>query len=143
MIFVCVCVCFFLCSLDEAESTSFSVEPGDLIVLATDGLFDNVSTEQILKELSQLEVGIYYTWLINLLINHACKYYWLIWGKVCEFLFLQLFIHVFTPWKHSTEKRILILNSHFLFFLSGSQHREHTKCHWFTSTFSKDSFIWS
>lgn len=61
MIFVCVCVFFFSCSLDEAESTSFSVEPGDLIVLATDGLFDNVSTEQILKELSQLEVGIYYT----------------------------------------------------------------------------------
>lgn len=52
---------FCFCSLDEAESTSFSVEPGDLIVLATDGLFDNVSTEQILKELSQLEVGIYYT----------------------------------------------------------------------------------
>ena len=47
---------FVFCSLDEAESTSFSVEPGDLIVLATDGLFDNVSTEQILKELSQLEV---------------------------------------------------------------------------------------
>ena len=46
----------FYCSLDEAESTSFSVELGDLIVLATDGLFDNVSTEQILKELSQLEV---------------------------------------------------------------------------------------
>ncbi|XP_078363501.1 protein phosphatase PTC7 homolog [Oculina patagonica] len=42
-------------SLDEAESTSFSVELGDLIVLATDGLFDNVSTERILKELSQLE----------------------------------------------------------------------------------------
>ena len=62
MIFVCVWCCFFFfCSLDEAESTSFSVEPGDLIVLATDGLFDNVSTEQILKELSQLEVGIYYT----------------------------------------------------------------------------------
>lgn len=47
----------FLVSLDEAESTSFSVELGDLIVLATDGLFDNVSTEQILNELSQLEVS--------------------------------------------------------------------------------------
>jgi len=34
--------------LDEAESTSFSVELGDLIVLAIDGLFDNVSTERIL-----------------------------------------------------------------------------------------------
>lgn len=43
------------CSLDAAESTSFSVEHGDLIVLATDGLFDNVSTEQILEQLSQLE----------------------------------------------------------------------------------------
>lgn len=42
-------------SLDAAESTSFSVEHGDLIVLATDGLFDNVSTEQILEQLSQLE----------------------------------------------------------------------------------------
>lgn len=61
MIFVCVWCFFFFRSLDEVESTSFSVEPGDLIVLATDGLFDNVSTEQILKELSQLEVGIYYT----------------------------------------------------------------------------------
>lgn len=47
----------FVVSLDEAESTSFSVELGDLIVLATDGLFDNVSTEQILNELSQLEVS--------------------------------------------------------------------------------------
>ena len=50
-------VLLFLVSLDEAESTSFSVELGDLIVLATDGLFDNVSTEQILNELSQLEVS--------------------------------------------------------------------------------------
>lgn len=33
------------------------MELGDLIVLATDGLFDNVSTEQILKEVAQLEVS--------------------------------------------------------------------------------------
>ena len=48
---------WFIISLDEAESTSFSVELGDLIVLATDGLFDNVSIEQILREVSQLEVS--------------------------------------------------------------------------------------
>ena len=53
--------------MDEAESTSFSVELGDLIVLATDGLFDNVSTEQILKELSQLEVCFHFvsTWFFS------------------------------------------------------------------------------
>lgn len=44
------------CSLDEAENMSISVQEGDLIVMATDGLFDNLSNEQILREVAQLEV---------------------------------------------------------------------------------------
>lgn len=43
-------------SLEEAESSSFSVEEGDLIVMGTDGLFDNLSMEQILDEVESLEV---------------------------------------------------------------------------------------
>lgn len=48
---------FSVSSLDEAESTSFQVEIDDLIVMGTDGLFDNLPTDQIVKEASLLEVG--------------------------------------------------------------------------------------
>ena len=43
--------------MDDAENTSVSVQEGDLIVMGTDGLFDNLSKEQILKEVAHLEVG--------------------------------------------------------------------------------------
>ncbi|EDO27712.1 predicted protein [Nematostella vectensis] len=42
-------------SLDAAESTSFNVEVDDLIVMGTDGLFDNLSTDQILTEIAELQ----------------------------------------------------------------------------------------
>ena len=38
------------------ESSSFSVEEGDMIVMGTDGLFDNLSIDQILDEVEKLEV---------------------------------------------------------------------------------------
>lgn len=44
-------------SLDSAEQTSFAVEEGDVVVLATDGLFDNLSTAQILEEIAKLKVN--------------------------------------------------------------------------------------
>lgn len=42
-------------SMEEAESSSFSMEEGDLIVMGTDGLFDNMSMEHILDEVEKLE----------------------------------------------------------------------------------------
>lgn len=42
-------------NLDSAEQTSFAVEEGDVVVLATDGLFDNLSTAQILEEIAKLK----------------------------------------------------------------------------------------
>lgn len=42
-------------NLESAEQTSFAVEEGDVVVLGTDGLFDNLSTKQILEEISKLK----------------------------------------------------------------------------------------
>ncbi|KAK3737467.1 hypothetical protein QZH41_008353 [Actinostola sp. cb2023] len=42
-------------SLDVAELTSFQVEVDDLIVMGTDGLFDNFPNDLILQEISLLE----------------------------------------------------------------------------------------
>lgn len=42
-------------NLDSAEETSFAVEEGDVVVLGTDGLFDNLSTKQITEEISKLK----------------------------------------------------------------------------------------
>ncbi|ESO04675.1 hypothetical protein HELRODRAFT_99567 [Helobdella robusta] len=44
-------------SPDSAQSTTFSVEEGDLILIATDGLFDNLNDQVILKHLSNLKAG--------------------------------------------------------------------------------------
>ena len=51
-------ICHTFCSLDAAEETTFAVKEGDIVVLATDGLFDNVSEEQIIDEISKLKVNI-------------------------------------------------------------------------------------
>ena len=40
-----------------AESTSFSVQEGDVILLGTDGLFDNLSEDMILHHVSKLRVS--------------------------------------------------------------------------------------
>lgn len=45
-----------LSSPESANSASFSVEEGDLILLATDGLFDNLGEDIILEHVSQLKV---------------------------------------------------------------------------------------
>jgi protein phosphatase PTC7 len=50
-------MCFYVCSLDVAENTSFKVEVDDLIIMGTDGLFDNLPKDQILQEVSELEVS--------------------------------------------------------------------------------------
>lgn len=42
-------------SPDSADTSDFAVENGDVILLATDGVFDNVPDHLLLKELSQVE----------------------------------------------------------------------------------------
>ena len=39
-----------------AESSSFDVEEGDIILLGTDGLFDNMNEDMILDCLSKMKV---------------------------------------------------------------------------------------
>lgn len=43
-----------------AESSSFDVEEGDIILLGTDGLFDNMNEDMILDCLSKMKVKKYY-----------------------------------------------------------------------------------
>lgn len=62
-IFCCVYACITLVyiiiySPEMAESSSFKVEDGDVLMLATDGLFDNLSEDMIIKSLSSLHVSI-------------------------------------------------------------------------------------
>lgn len=42
-------------SPDSAETTSFSVQEGDIIVLGTDGLFDNMKDETLIKHIARLK----------------------------------------------------------------------------------------
>lgn len=52
-----ICVaCDF--SPESAQTTSFTVQAGDIILLGTDGLFDNMKEEIILQRISQMKVGI-------------------------------------------------------------------------------------
>lgn len=44
------------CSPDAADSSSFDVQLGDIILTATDGLFDNMPDYMILQELKKLKV---------------------------------------------------------------------------------------
>ena len=41
---------------EDAMVTSFEIELGDIILTATDGLFDNMNDNLILKELSRIKV---------------------------------------------------------------------------------------
>ena len=48
-----------MCLIDspkQATQDSFSLEPNDLVVIGTDGLFDNVTDKMILAELKPLQV---------------------------------------------------------------------------------------
>lgn len=47
-------MCYF--SPESAVTTNFSVRNGDLILLASDGLFDNMPDSMIEAELSKLKV---------------------------------------------------------------------------------------
>jgi len=42
-------------SPDLAETTSFTVQEGDIIILGTDGLFDNMKDEMIIKHINRLK----------------------------------------------------------------------------------------
>lgn len=43
-----------------AESSSFKVEDGDILMLATDGLFDNLSEDMIVQKIGSLHVRIFF-----------------------------------------------------------------------------------
>ena len=64
--------------MDEAEGSSFDVCEGDIIVMGTDGLFDNLSTSQILQEVEVLKVwhntSFKKMWILNgiILLVHIC-----------------------------------------------------------------------
>ena len=45
-----------LYSPESAETTSFTVQEGDVIILGTDGLFDNMKDEMIVKHILRLKV---------------------------------------------------------------------------------------
>lgn len=51
------------CSPDAADSSTFDVQLGDIILTATDGLFDNMPDYMILRELQKLKVS--QTWGTN------------------------------------------------------------------------------
>lgn len=62
--YVKICFSFilwgFFYSPEMAESSSFDVEEGDIILLGTDGLFDNMNEDMILDCLSKMKVQKYY-----------------------------------------------------------------------------------
>lgn len=49
-------ILFLFYSPEMAESSSFDVEEGDIILLGTDGLFDNMNEDMILDCLSKMKV---------------------------------------------------------------------------------------
>ena len=53
-----------LCSSspESAHSSSFEVEAGDVILLGTDGLFDNMTDDQILTYIDKLQVNKWKDW---------------------------------------------------------------------------------
>lgn len=61
--YVKICFSFilwgFFYSPEMAESSSFDVEEGDIILLGTDGLFDNMNEDMILDCLSKMKVQKY------------------------------------------------------------------------------------
>lgn len=50
-------IIFVFYSPDAADSTTFDVQLGDIILTATDGLFDNMPDYMILQELKKLKVN--------------------------------------------------------------------------------------
>ena len=45
----------YFCSPESANTSDFRVEDGDVILLATDGVFDNVPLQLLLNELTRLQ----------------------------------------------------------------------------------------
>lgn len=50
-----VLVSFFLCRPESADTSNFAVEDGDVILLATDGVFDNVPDSLLISELCRVQ----------------------------------------------------------------------------------------
>jgi len=48
--------CDWCCSPESADTTTFTVQEGDIIILGTDGLFDNMKDDMIMKHISRLKV---------------------------------------------------------------------------------------
>ena len=46
----------FYCRPEEADISRYVIEVGDIVVVATDGLFDNLSDDHILEITSDLKV---------------------------------------------------------------------------------------
>jgi serine/threonine protein phosphatase PrpC len=49
---------FYFNSPDHASVTSFNVEENDFIVIATDGLWDNLSDSTIIEEIKKITVSV-------------------------------------------------------------------------------------
>ena len=47
---------FSIISPDSAATSSFSVEEGDVVLVGTDGLFDNLSDDMILRHVRKIKV---------------------------------------------------------------------------------------
>jgi len=76
-------------SPDLAETTSFTVQEGDIIVLGTDGLFDNMKDEMIIKHIARLKVS-----FVFLLLN------------IIDFAILS--IHLLKQYVHDRHQRVTI-----------------------------------
>ena len=57
---------WFVCSPAAAQSTSFKVQEGDVILVGTDGLFDNMNDDMILSHIAKLKVLLYFVfWVLK------------------------------------------------------------------------------
>lgn len=76
---MCVCLCVSLANFspEAADSSSFDVELGDIILTASDGLFDNMPDYMILQELKKLKVPklIFRIKFIHKSMNIVCLYH--------------------------------------------------------------------
>lgn len=64
-------------SPEKAESASLDLVSGDIIVLATDGLWDNVTEGEIVKQLSGLKPGDVQVRLVfNSYVQNSYRFSW-------------------------------------------------------------------
>lgn len=67
------------CRPEDAEVSSLSIELGDIILTATDGLFDNMDDYLILKELNRIRVSNLATtncwFLVPIMLRHMFTFF--------------------------------------------------------------------